>query len=225
MSLTNTTSSFGARFLTLAALAGGLGFAVDSGAADAVRYTTKFGSKVSIAGTSSIHAWNMDGQIIQGFFEVPAGVVLDPAQANLAGVTDGKLNAKVETMIPVRSLKSTHSGMDEVMQQAMNAESHPKIQFSLTEMVLKGPHAAGTPLQFDTKGDLVVNGITNKIAIPVSIEAADKGKLKVVGMVPLKMTDFKVKPPAPAVGLGLITTGDEVKISFEWLIALAAPAK
>jgi hypothetical protein len=30
------------------------------------------------------------------------------------------------------------------------------------------------------------------------------------------MTDFGIKPPAPAVGLGLIKTADEVTVTFEW---------
>jgi hypothetical protein len=33
------------------------------------------------------------------------------------------------------------------------------------------------------------------------------------------MTEFGIKPPAPAIGLGLIKTGDDVKITFEWMTA------
>jgi hypothetical protein len=32
----------------------------------------------------------------------------------------------------------------------------------------------------------------------------------------LKMTDFGIQPPSPAVALGLIKTADEVTINFEW---------
>jgi polyisoprenoid-binding protein YceI len=189
-------------------------------AADVTRYEAKPGSKVRIEGTSTIHDWTMEGQIIGGDLELPAGVKLDQSQAALAGVTGGKLAARVAASIPVRSLKSGKSGMDEVMQEAMNAKEHPKIQYQLGEMILREPHAAGTPFQFETKGELVVNGVTNQIALPVSIENVDESRLKVSGSIPLKMTDFKVKPPAPTIGLGLIKTGDEVKISFEWLVAL-----
>jgi len=194
-------------------------FVATSFAADAVRYNAKPGSKVSIAGTSTIHDWTMDGQIISGFFEVPAGVDFDQSKAALSGVTGGKLEAHAETFIPVRSMKSGHDGMDEVMQQAMNEKTYPKIQYKLTEMTVKEPHAAGTPFQFDTKGELAVNGVTKVVAMLVSIESVDKTKLKIVGKVPLKMTDYKVKPPAPAIGLGMIKTGDEVTISFEWMVA------
>jgi hypothetical protein len=47
--------------------------------------------------------------------------------------------------------------------------------------------------------------------------------LKFSGTTALKMTDFGIQPPAPSLALGLIKTGDDVKITFEWLTAKAAP--
>ena len=32
------------------------------------------------------------------------------------------------------------------------------------------------------------------------------------------MTTFEVKPPAPKIALGMIKTGDDIKVSFEWLV-------
>jgi polyisoprenoid-binding protein YceI len=216
--------SFG--MLNMAAVAGAvMMFAASASADEMVRYNARPGSKVQIAGTSTIHDWTMEGSIIGGYMEFPKGVVLDSTQAAPAGLKAGKVDAHVEASIPVRSVKSGKSGMDEVMQQAMDEKNSPKIVYHLTEMTFKEPHAAGTPLQFDTKGQLAVHGVTNTISLPVTIENADKGKVKVVGTIPLKMTDYKVTPPAPSIGLGLIKTGDEVKISFEWLVAQPAETK
>jgi hypothetical protein len=55
------------------------------------------------------------------------------------------------------------------------------------------------------------------------MEPVSGNKLKSTGAVDLKMTDFGIKPPAPSVGLGLIKTGDEIKLTFEWLTAKTAP--
>jgi hypothetical protein len=33
------------------------------------------------------------------------------------------------------------------------------------------------------------------------------------------MTDFGIEPPAPKIALGAITTGDDIKFSFEWVVA------
>jgi hypothetical protein len=178
------------------------------------------GSSVTIDGTSTIHDWTMTGHNIAGYLEVPAGVVLDPAKEGLAGASGNKLAAQAQVSIPVTSMQSGHEGMDEVMQDAMDAKTYPRIQYHLTEMTLKTPHAAGTPLEFDTKGDLMVAGVTNSISMPIRIESGEKSKLKVSGSIPLKMTDFKIKPP---VKLGVFRTADDVKILFEWVISPPAP--
>ena len=104
------------------------------------------------------------------------------------------------------------------MQQTMKQTDHPRIQYRLTEMLLKeAPKSPEGPYQFDTKGELTVAGVTNKISMPVSMERIDKTKLKFSGSTPIKMTDYGVTPPSP-LGLGLfIKTGNEVKIIFEWI--------
>jgi len=35
------------------------------------------------------------------------------------------------------------------------------------------------------------------------------------------MTDHGIKPPSPALAMGLIKTGDDVKVSLEWVLAKA----
>ena len=196
-------------------------FALTAHAADVLRYKGRPGSKVTIAGTANIHDWTMKGELISGFMEVPADIQFDQSKATLSGVKNGKVDARVEVSIPVTSMTGNWSGMDAPYQDAMNATEHPQIQFRLIEMSAKEPHAPATPFQFDAKGELSFNGATNVITMPVSIENLDQGKLKIVGKVPLKMTDFKVKPPVKA---GIFRTGDEVVISFEWLVALPKTA-
>jgi hypothetical protein len=181
---------------------------------DTVHYrSSPVGSKVEIAGDSSVHHWSMKGRLIGGYLEVPAP--LDPSQAAQAAVTGGKLNARAEISVPVTSMQSGTEGMDEVMQDAMKAKEYRWIKYHLTEMVLKEPHAAGTPLEFNTTGDLMVAGVTNKITMPIRIEEAEKPNLKVTGSVPLKMTDFNVKPPVTA---GVFRTTNDITVSFEWVI-------
>jgi hypothetical protein len=61
--------------------------------------------------------------------------------------------------------------------------------------------------------------------MPVTITRVDKDKIKVSGQTALKMTDFGIKPPAPAVALGFIKTEDGVKLALEWVTARGtAPA-
>ena len=129
----------------------------------------------------------------------------------------GDVKAKVEVRVPVTSLKSGKKLMDEIMHDAMKVKTHTNVTYVLKEMKAQ-PRKAGEPMKFDTKGDITVAGVTKPLDMVVTL-TPQGNKLKATGTTQLKMTDFGIKPPAPAVGLGLIKTADEVKIAFEWVTA------
>jgi hypothetical protein len=191
--------------------------------------TTPTGNKVRIEGTSTFHDWQVEGSIIGGYAEVGPGFPLKPG----AEAKPGKVDAKVNVFIPVRQMKSIEkdgkpykSGMDDVMYEKLRETDNKRITYSLTELTLKeAPKAADAPYQFEAKGDLAVAGVTNKITMPVAVTVVAENKVKFVGSVNVKMSDYKVEAPSLTVmGIG-IKTGDEVKLLFEWVAAKkAAPA-
>ena len=194
----------------LTSLLTGLALSATLALAQTVKYQAAPGSKLKMDGTSTIHDWTIESALIGGSLEWDAAFDAAPKPGRVTG-------AKVESAILVRSLKSGKSAMDAVMQDAMKAEQNPKITYKLTELTLKAaPKSATEPMQFESKGEITVSGVTKPVAMPVTI-TRDGDKLKIHGATPLKMTDHGIKPPAPAVGLGLIKTGDEVKITFDWV--------
>ncbi|NWF83520.1 MAG: YceI family protein [Bryobacteraceae bacterium] len=196
-------------------------------AADWVKLTSKPGSKVRMDGTSSIHDWYVEGAIIRGTFEVEPEFLTDKTLKSVKSLTTTEVNPKVELAIPVRSLKSSGGQkMDEIMQEAMNAKEHKDITYKLKEMVVKGEvPASGTPVKFDTKGELTVNGVTQPCNMEVTMERVDDSRVKFIGTQKLKMTDFKITPPAPSLAGGAITTGDDITVKFEWLVGTTPAAK
>lgn len=208
-----------AGYLALTLLAG---YSVQ--AADATRFDAKPGSKMRIEGTSNIHDWQVEGAIIGGFIEAGENFPTEPGQA----VPVGKMTATVNAFIPVRSLKSIEKDgkpysdkMDEIMYGKLQPETKfARISYRLTELTLKeAPKAKDAPYVCDSKGELVVAGVTNTVSMPVNILPLDGKKLKVSGSVSIKMTDYKIEPPAPKIALGLIKTGDDVKLIFDWQLA------
>lgn len=173
-----------------------------------VRYQASPGSTMKIEGTSTVHDWTVESKIIGGFIEFESDAAVDPSKT----ATDVK--AKVEVNVPVTSLKSGKKLMDEIMHDAMKVKDHKSVKYTLTEIKPQA-RKAGEPLKFDTKGDLSVAGVTKPIDMVVTL-VPEGNKLKVTGSKQLKMTDFGIKPPAPAVGLGLIKTADDITVSFEW---------
>jgi len=184
-------------------------------AQNTVKYSGRPGSKVSIEGTSNIHDWTVNGQIISGTMEVSNAFDKDLKTLNPT--------PKVEVTIPVRSLKSNQKKMDEVMQEHLNMKEFKDIKYSLTAMKLTSePKSPNGPGEYTATGDLTISGVKKSIDMPVTIERIDGGKLKVKGSTSLKMTDFNIKPPSPTISFGLIKTGDDVKITIEWILAKAA---
>lgn len=196
-----------------------LGLAIATSAvlgADSVRYQgVPRGSSVKIDGTSTVHDWSVEGKLIGGYMTVDGEF---PADLNVSEVPALSAVPTVNVMIPVTSLKSGKTTMDNVMHGAMKHTQHRMISYKLTKMVpSKAARKAGDPLQYDAEGDLTVAGVKKQIKMPVALVGHGDGGLKITGKTQVKMTDFGIQPPAPKIALGLIKTGDEVDITFEWV--------
>jgi polyisoprenoid-binding protein YceI len=196
------------RTRTLGLCAGALALAATGSLfAQAVTYNALPGSKVKIEGTSSLHAWDVNGSIVGGSMEV------DPKFPD-AGTVKPTALAK----IPIRTLKSYQKKMDEVMQETMEMAKFPGIEYKLIELKSKGA-PKDSKYEFDAVGALTIHGTTITNTMPVTIEKLEGGaKLKVAGKTPLKMTSFGIKPVDVNLVLGHITTGDDVTISIEWML-------
>lgn len=195
--------------------------------APAIYQAPPLSSKVLVQGDSSVHKWEMNGKIIAGTVEFAVPVNFDTNQTTLTGLKDGALPATVHAIIPVRSLKSEAEVkpeyMEGLMQQAMKETNFARIEYRITELTLKQPHAPGTPFEFDAKGELTIAGVTNKVDFPVTIAPAGAEKIEIKGEANLKMTAYGITPPAPNFGLGLMKCEDDIKIIIDWLLAKKQP--
>jgi hypothetical protein len=183
---------------------------------------------LEIQGTSTFHDWEMKSTLMGGWVDFPAGVSFDLSQTNLPGLKDGNLPASGTYAILVRQIQSQvsvgASVMDGVMQDAMKETNFHRIEYHVTELKLQTPHVAGQPFTFDAKGDLAIAGVTNQVAFPVTIEPLGKNAIVIRGAAKLKMTDYKVTPPAPnIVGLGIMKCGDDIKVLFNWTLLQTPP--
>jgi hypothetical protein len=187
--------------------------------ADTVQYRAKpRDCRMAIEGTSNVHDWLVEGLIIGG-----------NAQAGPTFVTDLKAAEPVELVfkanvaIPVRSLKSVKDGkpydarMDEAMYEEMKMSDHPQVRYSLTRLSLKEtPVNADESFQLQSEGQLTVAGVTRTISMPIELRLPDADTLDFRGNVTLLMSDFGIGPVA-RLG-GLFKTGDEVKLTFRWVL-------
>ena len=211
----------------LVTVAGLLLATVGSPAAELKRLGARPGSKMRIEGDSTAHRWQVESKIIGGYLEVGPNFPTEPGQK----VEPGKVEAKGLATITVHSLQSVKDDgspyddkMDNKMWSMMKQAEHPRIEYKLTELVLKEPAKSNdAPYLFDSKGDLKVAGVTKSISMPVSVTPMPDKKIKISGTVDLKMSDFGISPATILV----FKTADEVKLVFTWMVApapAAAPA-
>ena len=194
------------------------------------------GSKVRIEGTANIihPTWQVESPIIGGQLEVGPGFPIEHGQT----LKPGPVQAQAKAFISVRSLKSVEKDgrpysdrMDEIMYEHLREQQNKQISYRLAEMSLTGATNRNEVLQyeFESRGDLVVAGVTKEIAMPVFVQPLGDGKLKISGSTSLKMTDFNVAPVDINLVVGHITTGNDVSIHFEWVVwpkkGLAPPSQ
>ena len=187
-------------------------------AADLTRLDARSGSKMRLEGTSTVHDWQVESPLILGYIEVGPNFPIDPGQ----NATPGKVEVKGEATITVKSLRSIEKDgklysdtMDQKMYDMMSYTNHPKIIYHPTELVLKEvPKDKNEPYVFESKGALIIAGVTNTISMPVKVTHVAGGKIKISGTIGLKMTDFKIEPASIVVA----KTGNDVKIIFEWVL-------
>ncbi len=155
-----------------------------------------FKPTITISGTSTLHDW-------ESVVETPKGEY----------VFDEKTIKSLTINIPVVSIKSKQEEklMDKKTYEALNSDKNPNIIFQLTEPAT--PMMNGSDAQVTLTGNLTIAGVTKKISIKSSGKKSSSGSYLFSGVVPLKMSDFKIKPPVAM--LGLIKTGDAISIKFD----------
>jgi polyisoprenoid-binding protein YceI len=127
----------------------------------------------------------------------------------------------VQVKVPVKSLKCGHGGMDDNLYKALKADETPEISYILATFEAV-PGEMKDTFTLHTVGALTIAGSENKIEMDVTATRLPDGSVLAKGLVPIKMTDFGIKPPTAI--FGRLKTGNEVKVNFELTIGAKAIA-
>jgi len=155
---------------------------------------------VTVTGTSTLHDWTVRATGLRGSLDLPAGF--------LGGETTAVPTARFT--LPVRALQSEHDKMNKLMWESLDAAKHPDLTFALESARLQG--AGGANAKVEVKGSLTVAGVARPIALVLDVRR-DGNRLLASGELPLKMSDFGIKPPTAM--MGTMHTGDAVRVKIE----------
>lgn len=167
-------------------------------------------SRVSLAGTSNIHAYTASTNAARVVRLQLASGVPGP---NLweAIVKPGALEA-FEIAIPAATLSSPKEGLDKNMHKALKVTEHPDITFRLSR--LEAGEASGV---MRGVGTLTIAGVAREVTLALKTERTG-ATLTVSGEVQLLMTDFGIAPPKAM--LGMLKTDPKVTITFETVLGV-----
>jgi hypothetical protein len=179
----------------------------------AERFVPATGSMIRIEGTSTLHAWTMEGSTINGQLSVDP--VVAKALTPDAWKSAGEKAASVAVTIPIATIRSEHDRMDKLMADALKAKTNPDIRYEMTSAALQ--QATGPTFALKTVGKLTIAGVTKEVAMNVAGTRTSDGRYVLAGQTPIKMTDFGIKPPKAM--MNTIRTGDDVKVTFRWIVA------
>ncbi|MFA0960487.1 YceI family protein [Roseivirga sp. BDSF3-8] len=153
-------------------------------------------SKLTIAGTSTLHDWTMEATEIRGSATIRK--------------TEGTMDVQNLTLtIPVKGLESGKGSMDKNAFEALEYKRNPAITYRLEQV--NGVTKVEGGYLLSSTGTLTIAGKSRRINMDVRASLDGNGYL-FSGKVPLKMTDFGVDPPTAL--LGSIKTGNEIDIIF-----------
>jgi polyisoprenoid-binding protein YceI len=161
-------------------------------------------SRLWFAGTSTVRNWDCKAPNIQAAIDAEAGAP--------AAVLGGRKAVRtVDLTFPVSALDCENRTMNNHMRNALNAEQHQFIRFTLTGYTLTKAAATSGTLE----GTLMINGQTKPITVPVQFADA-AGALRVTGRYPLAMTQWGVQPPR--LMMGTMKVGDTITVNFDLLL-------
>ena len=180
-------------------------------AQDAARAPLTLGTtRVSIAGTSNIHAYTASTTTTVRLTRAQVARVASGANFWDDVVKPGQLEA-FEIVIPAATLTSPKEGLDKNMHKALKVQEFPDITFRLTRFTPATANAGG----LNAIGVLKIAGVEREVTLALKTERAENG-LVVTGEVALLMTDFGIKPPVAM--LGMLKTDPKVTITFETVL-------
>ena len=178
----------------------------EDGARTPLAFTT---ARVSIAGTSNIHAYTASTNTVRIIRAQLAGSVAGPNFWDEV-VKAGALEA-FEVAIPAATLASPKEGLDKNMHKALKVEQHREITFRLVRVE---PGAAGI---LKAIGMLKIAGVEREVALAIKTQRTDSG-LAVKGELTLLMTDYGIKPPTAM--LSMLKTDPKVTVTFETVLTV-----
>jgi len=188
-------------------LAAAISLAAAQPAPPAASFSLAPGSRLSLEGQSTLHAYSSTATKVEATAEFDGTFAAGSAEAR-AAVAAGALKS-LRLTVPVAALKSGEGGLDKNMQKALKQDTAPVIRFTLLDY--KAEEVKDGSLLVKAHGRLSIAGVDKETVVEATCRFGPGG-VEVSGAKDLLMSDFGIKPPVMM--LGTIKTADKIVVRF-----------
>ena len=154
----------------------------------------------TVSGSSTVRNWTCSAQ---GVIAVTPGTAATPVPGFATGVQAATVT------VPLKAFKCPNDEMTQHLNEAMKSAEFPEVVYRLEKYDVAGRQAQAT-------GTMTITGVSKPVIVPVMLTASDKG-VQVEGNTRLEFATFNLEPPA--VFLGMLKVGPQIRISFKGTIA------
>lgn len=154
----------------------------------------------TVSGSSTVRNWTCSAQ---GVIAVTPGTSAIPAPGFASGVQAATVT------VPLKAFKCPNDEMTQHLNEAMKSAEFPEVVYRLEKYDIAGTQAQAT-------GTMTITGVSKPVSVPVTLTASDKG-VQVEGNTKLEFATFNIEPPA--VFLGMLKVGPQIRVSFKGTIA------
>ncbi len=179
-------------------------------AASSMRVPVRADSRLWLEGSSNVRDWTCNATSMDATIEIETG--------KNGGLINARGVQAVVVKVPVRGLKCGDRHMEAQMYSALKA-SEPQATY-ITAHFDRLPESVVSGETIETTGRLNIAGVERQVRMTVSSDRLPDGSRRARGTVPIRMTDFGIKPPRP--WGGILRTADKVLIQFEIFISPAS---
>lgn len=149
-------------------------------------------SKITFFGTSNIHSFEGTVPRFTGFVY---GDSKDVRSINY-----------MQLQFDILSFTTSNTARDENMRKMFGAKEEPDIVFRATNILVAHDRAFA-----DVTGKLTIRGITKRVVFTAFLSKQANNEVRAKGNFTIKLSDFNLKPPAPA----FIRVKNDVKVKFD----------
>lgn len=158
-----------------------------------IRLTTAQNSTLTIEGGSNLHEWSCKTS------QIDAAVTIDGNYDKATGATIGSMLKAVDVKVPVKSIKCGKGAMDNNLYKALKADDKSTISYIMGSFSVV-PGSTAESFTVKAPGKLVIAGAQRDVTIEVQAQRLADGRIRAIGRVPLRMTDFGITPPTALMG-------------------------